>query len=79
MRRESSDLGTPSAPPIFKIASDEKGFEVESESRECNGSENWTCPPREEVGYGESVEHLEDVGTTSSLKASELDDRYRKH
>ncbi|XP_004305865.1 PREDICTED: uncharacterized protein LOC101301517 [Fragaria vesca subsp. vesca] len=75
MRRESSDLGTPSAPPIFKIASDEKGFEVESESRECNGSGNWTCPPREEVGYGESVEHLADVGTTSSLKASELDDR----
>ncbi|PRQ52410.1 hypothetical protein RchiOBHm_Chr2g0155201 [Rosa chinensis] len=73
MVRDSSDLGTPSAPPIFEIASDEKGFEVESESREC-GSENWTCPLREEVGHGESVEGLADV-CTSTLKASELDDR----
>ena len=75
MRRDSSDLGTPSAPPIFEIASEEKGFEVDTESRECSGNENWTCPPREEVRYGECAEGVADVGT-SSLKAFELDDRY---
>lgn len=77
MVRDFSDLGTPSAPPIFEVPCDEKGFEVESELRESNGNENWTCPSMEAVGHGESVEGLADVGT-SSMKPSELDERYCK-
>lgn len=84
MLRDSADLGTPSAPPIFEIARDEKGFEVESQGQEAcqgltesNGAENWTCPSRGSMGFDGSVDALADLDT-SSFKASELGDRYCK-
>ncbi|KAI5339991.1 hypothetical protein L3X38_019265 [Prunus dulcis] len=84
MLRDSADLGTPSAPPIFEIARDEKGFEVESQGQEAcqrltesNGAENWTCPSRGSMGFDGSVDALADLDT-GSFKASELGDRANK-
>ncbi|KAB2613417.1 hypothetical protein D8674_035733 [Pyrus ussuriensis x Pyrus communis] len=83
--RDSADLGTPSAPPIFEIGRDGAGIddeiqggqEVSEGVRESNAAENSTCPSRGSMGFDGSVEGLADLDT-SSFKASELGERINK-
>ncbi|KAM1358883.1 hypothetical protein ACFX15_045092 [Malus domestica] len=85
VHRDSADLGTPSAPPIFEIGRDEAGIDDEIQGgqeisegvRESNAAENSTCPSRGSMGFDGSVEGLADLDT-SSFKASELGERMNK-
>ncbi|KAF4360031.1 uncharacterized protein LOC115699041 isoform X1 [Cannabis sativa] len=85
MLRDSVDLGTPSAPPIFYGPSDDGRNSTEVDNQQEMGapevfvsendqSDNGTCPSRESVGFDankEGYEHLK----SDSLRTAELGER----
>ncbi|KAL6312071.1 hypothetical protein AAG906_027278 [Vitis piasezkii] len=84
MVKDLGDLGTPSAPPIMDIASEEKVFSVESKeerasrfSLEIEQSGNGACRPKESDVFCRRKEGLSD-GRTQFPKNSELGERANK-
>lgn len=76
MVRDSADLGTPSAPPIFDVPSDDGRSSTEVENQEEHDqSDNRTCPSRESVGFDEIKEEFGNF-TSDSLRTAELGERY---
>lgn len=82
MLRDSADLGTPSAPPIFDVPSDGRSNEAEDHHQglpevftENDQSDNGTCPSRESVGFDAVKEGLGNWKLHSSQTA-EFGERY---
>lgn len=89
MVRDSVDLGTPSAPPIFDVPIDDGRSSPEVENQEQVGgapgvfisendqSDNGTCPSRESVGYDVIKEGCGNF-KSDSLRTADFGERYGK-
>ncbi|XP_062107072.1 uncharacterized protein LOC133818305 isoform X3 [Humulus lupulus] len=85
MLRDSVDLGTPSAPPIFYGPSDDGRYSTEVDNQEEMGtpevlvsendqSDNGTCPSRESVGFDANKEGYGNF-KSDSQRTAELGER----
>ncbi|KAL5581652.1 hypothetical protein UlMin_014094 [Ulmus minor] len=82
--RDSTDLGTPSAPPIFDVQSDERGIEVENPHQDASEfmpendqSDNGTFPSRESEGFEVGKEWSANW-KSDSIKTSEIDQKVNR-
>ena len=80
--RDSADLGTPSAPPIFDVPSDGRSTEVEDQQQQASDVfadddqyENVTCLSRESAGYEPMREGFGNW-KSDSVRTAELGERY---